>query len=80
MIANDVERSAMVPPYNADAEQGFLGSLLYFNAAIEKVRPDPEIFYFEQNRVVADSICTLWDSGQRVIDEIIARKREEHAY
>ena len=71
MIANDVERSAMVPPYNADAEQGFLGSLLYFNAAIEKVRPDPEIFYFEQNRVVADSICSLWDSGQRVIDEII---------
>lgn len=71
MIANDKERAAMVPPCDENAERAFIGSLFFMNSAIDVVRPEPEIFYFSQNQVVAETILTLWDSGCKAIDAVI---------
>lgn len=70
MIANDIERSAMVPPYDENAERAFIGSLFFMNSAIDVVRPEPEIFYSSQNQLVAETIVTLWDSGCKAIDAV----------
>ena len=70
MIPTDIERSAMVPPYDENAERAFIGSLFFMNAAIDVVRPDPEIFYSSQNQLIAKTIVTLWDSGCKAIDAV----------
>lgn len=70
MIPNDIERSAMVPPSDENAERAFIGSLFYMNSAIDVVRPDPEIFYASQNQLIAETIVTLWDSGCKAIDAV----------
>jgi RecA-family ATPase len=70
MIDTDIERSAMVPPCDENAERAFIGSLFFMNSAIDVVRPEPEIFYSSQNQLVAETIVTLWDSGCKAIDAV----------
>lgn len=59
-----------MPPFNSDAEHAYLGCLLLHNDAIELCRPAPEMFYFDENRIVAESILSMWDDGCRAIDYV----------
>lgn len=56
------------PPYNLEAEQSCLGSMIldnaYINDAIQKLRIDD--FYFENNRIIYQTVTEIFDRNQPV--------------
>ena len=86
VVADEVGRTERLPPYDAEAEEAVLASLLVDEDAIYKVQGivRPEDFYREQNRWAYEACLALWERGESlnqvtVAHELARRDRLEDA-
>ena len=74
------EQPDRLPPYNKDAEQSVLGSMMRVNSVIDDVAQilhSPELFYTDAHRKICRAILTLHNEGHPVDVVTLANYLEE---
>jgi replicative DNA helicase len=69
-------------PFNTEAEQGLLGSLLIDNRGVEKISHflTPEHFYTVVHAEIYQAICTLVDRGENASPVTLKKYFQDHAH
>src|SRR3989337_4316022 len=82
----EVSRTERLPPFDAEAEEAVLASLIVDEDAIYKVQGivRPEDFYREQNRWAYEACLALWERNEAlnqvtVAHELARRERLDDA-
>src|SRR3989337_3830339 len=77
----EVSRTERLPPFDAEAEEAVLASLMVDEDAIFKVQGvvRPEDFYREQNRWTYEACLALWERNEAINQVTVAHELARRA-
>ena len=80
--SHENQNTDRTPPHNADAERSLLGSLLRDNTVISDcvVIVKPDHFYDSANRLIYESIASLFDNGKPVDIVVLAEDLKQKGH